>query len=291
VLVYLIDGTYELFRAFYGTPSTQKNGKEIGATRTLLRSFAGFLREPGVTHVGVAFDTVIESFRNELFAGYKTGEGIDPALWSQFPLAERATRALGLVTWSMIDFETDDALATAAARFADDPSVEQIRITSPDKDFCQCVRGDRVVVYDRKKQLVTNEEAAKARLGVAPAQVPAFLALVGDTADGIPGIARWGEKGAAAVLNRYLTIDAIPADGNTWDVNVRGKAALAAELNAARPEAALYEKLATLRTDVPLPETLEDLRWRGPNMAELKALCSEVDSDDLLDRFTDTDLS
>jgi len=291
VLVYLIDGTYELFRAFYGTPSNVKDGREIGASRTLLRSFAGFLREPGVTHVGVAFDTVIESFRNDLFAGYKTGEGIDPALWSQFPLVERVTRALGMVTWSMIAFETDDALATAAARCADDARVTQVRITSPDKDFCQCVRGDRVVVYDRKKQTVTNEEGAKARLGVAPAQVPAFLALVGDTADGIPGIARWGEKGAAAVLNRYLTIDAIPENGEAWDVPVRGKVALAAELNAARKEAALYQTLATLRTDVPLTETLDDLEWRGPRMAELKALCAELGSEDLLDRFTDTDLS
>jgi 5'-3' exonuclease len=244
-----------------------------------------------VTHVGVAFDTVIESFRNELFTGYKTGEGIDPALWSQFETAERVTRALGLVTWSMIEFETDDALATAAARFADDPRVEQIRITSPDKDFCQCVRGDRVVVYDRKKQIVTNEEGAKARLGIAPAQVPAWLALVGDTADGIPGIARWGEKSAALVLNRYLTIDAIPENAAEWDVPVRGKAALSFELNAARKEAALYQTLATLRTDVPLPETLDDLRWRGPRMAELKAMCVELDSEDLLERFTDTDLS
>lgn len=291
MLVYLIDGTYELFRAFYGAPSSVKNGKEIGASRALLRSFAAFLREPGVTHVGVAFDTVIESFRNDLFTGYKTGEGIDPALWSQFPLAERVTRALGLVAWSMIDFECDDALATAAVRFAQDPRVEQVRITSPDKDFCQCVRGDKIVLYDRKKQVVTNEEGAKARMGVAPAQVPAFLALVGDTADGIPGIARWGEKGAAAVLNRYLTIDAIPENGDAWDVNVRGKAALAAELNAARKEAALYQTLATLRTDVPLRESLDDLAWRGPNMAELKVLCAELDSEDLLDRFTDTDLS
>jgi 5'-3' exonuclease len=291
VHVYLIDGTYELFRAFYGTPSTTKNGREVGASRTLLRSFAAFLREPGVTHVGVAFDTVIESFRNGLFTGYKTGEGIDPALWSQFETAERVTRALGLVTWSMIEFETDDALATAAVRFADDPRVDQIRITSPDKDFCQCVRGDRVVVYDRKKQIVTNEEGAKARLGIAPAQVPAWLALVGDTADGIPGIARWGEKSAALVLNRYLTIDAIPENADAWDVPVRGKAALSFELNAARKEAALYQTLATLRTDVPLPETLDDLQWRGPRMAELKALCVELDSEDLLERFTDTDLS
>ena len=291
MLVYLIDGTYELFRAFYGAPSAIKNGREVGASRALLRSLAAFMREPGVTHVAVAFDTVIESFRNDLFAGYKTGEGIDPALWSQFETAERVTRALGLVTWSMIEFETDDALATAAARFADDPRVEQIRITSPDKDFCQCVRGDRIVLYDRKKQTITNEEGAKARLGVAPPQVAAWLALVGDTADGIPGIPRWGEKGAAAVLNRYLTIEAIPENGDTWDVPVRGKAALAAELNARREEAALYQTLATLRTDVPLSETLDDLCWRGPRMAELKPLCAELDSEDLLERFTDTDLS
>jgi len=291
VLVYLIDGTYELFRAFYGAPSAIKNGREVGASRALLRSLAAFMREPGVTHVAVAFDTVIESFRNDLFAGYKTGEGIDPALWSQFETAERVTRALGLVTWSMIEFETDDALATAAARFADDPRVEQIRITSPDKDFCQCVRGDRIVLYDRKKQTITNEEGAKARLGVAPPQVAAWLALVGDTADGIPGIPRWGEKGAAAVLNRYLTIEAIPENGDTWDVPVRGKAALAAELNARREEAALYQTLATLRSDVPLSETLDDLCWRGPRMAELKPLCAELDSEDLLERFTDTDLS
>jgi 5'-3' exonuclease len=203
--VHLIDGTYELFRAFYGAPSSTFGGREVAATRTLLRSFSAFLSEPDVTHVGVAFDTVIESFRNNLFPGYKTGEGIDPALFSQFPLAERASRALGLVTWSMIDFETDDALATFAARAAAHPQVTQVRICSPDKDFCQCVDGQRVVLYDRKKKTVTDEDGVRARLGVRPHQVPSYLALVGDTADGIPGVSGWGEKSSARVLEQYGT--------------------------------------------------------------------------------------
>lgn len=287
MIVHLVDGTYELFRAYYGAPgSTAADGREVGATRALLRSFASFLREPEVTHVAVAFDTVIESFRNDLFGGYKTGEGIDPLLWAQFPLAEQATRALGMVAWSMIELEADDALATGARIYAQDPRVTQVRITTPDKDMCQCIRGDRIVLYDRKKKLVTDEAGVHARLGVGPMQVPAYLALVGDTADGIPGIARWGAKGAAAVLNRYLTIDAIPRDANAWDVNVRGKAALSAELEAARPEAALYEKLATLREDVPLKESLDDIAWRGPDMPALRALCAEIGAEDLLERFS-----
>jgi 5'-3' exonuclease len=287
MIVHLVDGTYELFRAYYGAPSsTGPDGREVAATRALLRSFASFMREPDVTHVAVAFDTVIESFRNQLFAGYKTGEGIDPLLWAQFPLAEQATRALGLVAWSMIDFEADDALATGARLYAQDPRVTQVRITTPDKDMCQCVQGDRVVLYDRKKKLVTDEAGVHARLGVGPLQVPAFLALVGDTADGIPGIARWGEKGAAAVLNRYLTLDAIPRDPNAWDVNVRGKAALSAELEAARDDAALYETLATLRYDVPLTESVDALEWRGPRMDELRALCAEIGAEDVLERFS-----
>src|SRR3954463_13787174 len=186
--VYLVDGTYELFRAFFGAPSSIKNGREVGATRALLRSFSGMLLDPDVTHIGIAFDTVIESFRNDLFAGYKTGAGIDPDLLAQFPLAEQASRALGIVTWSMIDFEADDALATFAARAAEDPSVEQVRICSPDKDFCQCVRGTRVVMYDRRQRKACDADGVRERLGVAPEQVPSFLALVGDTADGIPGI-------------------------------------------------------------------------------------------------------
>jgi 5'-3' exonuclease len=286
VNVYLIDGTYELFRAFYGAPGKlDSEGREVGASRALMRSLAAFLREPDVTHVAIAFDTVIESFRNELFAGYKTSEGIDPALHSQFELAERVTRAMGIITWSMIEFETDDALATAAARFAQDPCVGQIRITSPDKDFCQCVHGERVVLYDRKKQQITDEAGVRVRLGVSPAQVPAWLALVGDTADGIPGIARWGEKSAAIVLNRYQSIDAIPQDAAAWDVVVRGKDALCAELNAARADAALYQRLATLRTDVPLIETLDQLAYRGADPIALQQLCDQLDAGDVVERL------
>ncbi|HEX7479337.1 MAG TPA: 5'-3' exonuclease H3TH domain-containing protein [Polyangiales bacterium] len=284
--VYLIDGTYELFRAYFGAPSSKNAaGQEIGASRALLRSLTMFLRDPEVTHVAVAFDTVIESFRNRLFAGYKTGEGIDPLLHAQFPLAERVTRALGLTTWSMIEFETDDAFATAAARFAEDPRVAQVRITSPDKDFCQCVRGQRVVLFDRKEKRVTDEDGVRARLGVSPGQVAAWLALVGDTADGIPGIERWGEKSAATVLNRYGSIAAIPDDAAQWDIAVRGKDALAAELRKARAEAALYETLATLRTDVPLTETLDQLAWKPVLTPALEALCVELNAGDVWQRL------
>jgi len=283
MLIHLVDGTYELFRAFYGAPSSRlSNGQEVAATRTLLRSFAGFLAEPDVTHVAVAFDTVIESFRNQLFAGYKTGEGIDPALHSQFPLAERASRALGLVTWSMIDFEADDAIATFAVRAARDPAVSQVRICSPDKDFCQTVQGTRVVIYDRKKKLVTDEQGAIARLGVKPAQVPAYLALVGDTADGIPGLKGWGEKGTAKVLGHFGSLAAIPRD-KSWDLALRGAESLRGVLQQAGELPALYETLATLRYDVPLPEAVADLAFRGPDMVALKELCTELGSPELID--------
>jgi 5'-3' exonuclease len=281
MLVHLIDGTYELFRAFYGAPSTRlPDGREVGATRTLLRSFAAFLAEPEVTHVAVAFDTVIESFRNQLFAGYKTGDGIDPALYAQFPLAERASRALGLVTWSMIDFEADDAIATFAHRAAQEPDVSQVRICSPDKDFCQLVQGTRVVLYDRKKQHVTDEQGVRARLGVEPAQVPAYLALVGDSADGIPGLKGWGEKGTARVLGHYGTLRNVPRD-RPWDLPLRGAESLRAELVRAGELVTLYEQLATLRLDVPLTESLDDLAWRGARADELATLCTELGAPEL----------
>ena len=282
VIVHLLDGTYELFRAFYGAPESRaSDGREVGATRTLLRSFAALLREPDVTHVAVAFDTVIESFRNRLFAGYKTGAGIDRALHSQFELAERATRALGMVTWSMLEHEADDALASFAARAAADARVEQVRICSPDKDLCQCVRGEHVVLYDRKKRIALGDAGVRERLGVVPERVPAWLALVGDTADGIPGIPRWGERGAARVLERYASVAEIPSDAAHWEIDVRGAKALAAELAAQRDAALLYEQLATLRLDVPLPESVDDLRYRGPRRAELEALCAEIGAPDV----------
>jgi 5'-3' exonuclease len=284
--VYLVDGTYELFRAFYGAPSSVKNGREVGATRALLRSFSGMLLDPDVTHIGIAFDTVIESFRNDLFPGYKTGAGIDPDLLSQFPLAEQATRALGIVTWSMIDFEADDALAAFAARAAADPTIEQVRICSPDKDLCQCVRDPKIVTYDRRQKKAFDSAGVRERLGVAPEQVPSWLALVGDTADGIPGIPRWGEKSAAKVLSKYRNVSEIPDDPGSWQLPIRGAPALASELARAREAALLYEKLATLRLDVPISETVDDTRFRGVDQVELRKLCEMLDADDVLARFS-----
>jgi 5'-3' exonuclease len=282
--IHLFDGTYELFRAFYGAPSAlSPAGHEVGATRSLLLSFAAFVRKPGVTHVACAFDHVIESFRNDLFPGYKTGEGIDPALWAQFPLAELATAALGITTWPMVEFEADDALATAAHRFAD--AAEQVVILSPDKDLMQCVRGDRVVVHDRMRDRIYDEAGVIAKFGVPPVSIPDYLALVGDSADGLPGIPRWGAKSAAQVLAAYGHLERIPDREATWSVKVRGAVQLALNLRAARSESLLYRQLATLRLDVPLSEDLDDLRWRGPNRERLSALCQELGDSTVLERL------
>jgi 5'-3' exonuclease len=271
--VHLVDGTYELFRAHFGAPpATAPDGAAVGATRGLVRSLQALLREPGVTHVAVAFDQVVESFRNRLFPGYKTAEGVPPDLLAQFPLAEEATRALGLVTWPMVEFEADDALATGAARFADAPGVERVLLCTPDKDLAQCVRGTRVVGFDRMRRRVLDEAGVRARFGVGPASIPDWLALVGDTADGIPGVPRFGEKSASAVLGRYAHLEAIPDDAARWDLPVRGAASLAASLAAHRGEAVLYRTLATVRTDVPLAEDLEALRCAPPRPDLLAAL-------------------
>jgi 5'-3' exonuclease len=283
--IHLVDGTYELFRAHFGAPeSAAPDGRAVGATVGLVRSLLSLLREDGVTHVACAFDTVIESFRNDLFAGYKTGEGIPEELLAQFPLAERAARALGLVVWSMVEFEADDALATAAARADATPEVEQIVICSPDKDLAQCVRASRVVCLDRSRRRLYDRAGVLEKFGVAPASIPDWLALVGDDADGIPGVPRWGARSAATVLARYEHLEAIPDGESQWDVPVRGAAALAQSLRQHRSEAALYRLLATLRTDVPLAEHTEDLRWPGVPRAELTALCHEIGADDVLER-------
>ena len=283
--IHLVDGTYELFRAHFGAPeAAAPDGRAVGATVGLVRSLLSLLREDGVTHVACAFDTVIESFRNDLFAGYKTGEGIPEELLAQFPLAERAARALGLVVWSMVEFEADDALATAAARADATPEVEQIVICSPDKDLAQCVRASRVVCLDRSRRRLYDRAGVLEKFGVAPASIPDWLALVGDDADGIPGVPRWGARSAATVLARYEHLEAIPDGESQWDVPVRGAAALAQSLRQHRSEAALYRLLATLRTDVPLAEHTEDLRWPGVPRAELTALCREIGADDVLDR-------
>jgi 5'-3' exonuclease len=288
--VYLFDGTYELFRAFYGAPSSlDAAGMEVGASRAFLRSLAQFLARTPVTHGAVAFDTVIMSFRNQLFAGYKTGDGIDPSLHAQFPLAEDVTRALGLVTWSMREFEADDALATFARRAGSDRRVQSVRICTPDKDLCQCVVGARVVLFDRKAAKITDEAGVLQRLGVRPERVPALLGLVGDDADGIPGVPRWGAKSAQGLLQHYRSISEIPDDAASWTVRLRGAPALAESLRVNREAALLYERLATLRLDVPLAEQVDDIAWRGPNLALLGPLCERLRAPDVWKRFSARD--
>jgi 5'-3' exonuclease len=275
--VHLVDGTYELFRAYYGAPpATAPDGREIGATIGLARSLLALVRTEGATHVAVAFDHVVESFRNDLFDGYKTGEGIDPALHAQFEPAERVTRALGMVVWPMVEFEADDALATGAARYARDRSVHRVVICSPDKDLAQCVRDTRVVGLDRRRRKVIDEQAVVEKFGVRPESIPDWLALVGDAADGIPGIPRWGARSSSAALAAYGHLDAIPDDPADWTFPVRGTAALAESLRSHRAELELYRKLATLVTDVPLDEEPGDLEWRGAWREELATACAEL---------------
>lgn len=284
--VHLIDGTYELFRAWFGAPeATSPAGLEVGATRGLLRSLAALLRDDAVTHVGCAFDHTVESFRNELFEGYKTGEGVEPELLDQFPLAERASRALGIVTWPMVELEADDALAAAAAKFRAEPEVTRVVIVSPDKDLCQCVVGREVVTWDRRRNIVLDEAGVRSKFGVSPVSIPDYLALVGDAADGIPGIARWGAKSAALVLEKFVHIENIPDDPDEWGVQVRGAETLASHLREQRADASLYRTLATLRVDAPIDESLEDLQWRGPDRPALQALCEELGERALLDRM------
>jgi 5'-3' exonuclease len=285
VKVHLVDGTYELYRAHFGAPeTTAADGRPVGATLGLLRSLLGLLRDPGVTHVACAFDHVIESFRNELFPGYKTSEGVPPELMAQFSLAEQAVAALGVVVWPMVEFECDDALATGAARAAADPAVEQVVICTPDKDLAQCVRGTRVVCFDRMRRRVRDEDAVRETFGIGPASIPDWLALVGDDADGLPGVPRWGAKSASTILARFPHLEEIPDDPAGWQVPLRGSEALALSLRQHRDAALLYRRLATLRTDVPLPEATEDLRWRGARRTELTALCRDLSGDDILER-------
>jgi 5'-3' exonuclease len=283
--VYLVDGTYELFRAYFAVPSRKVGGFEVGATHGLLSTLLTLLKRGDVTHVACAFDHVIESFRNQLFAGYKTGEGLPEDLTSQFALAEQATRALGIVTWPMVEFEADDAIATAAALFADDERVRRVVICSPDKDLCQCVRGTRVVCWDRQRDRWYDEAGVVEKFGVLPSQIPDLLALVGDTADGIPGIARWGRATAAKVLAAHGALETIPENAGDLRVALRGAPALLASLNVERANASLYKLLATLRTDAPLIETLDDLEYRGAAREELGAFVERVGAQTWLERF------
>jgi 5'-3' exonuclease len=284
--IHVVDGTYELFRCHFGAPpATAPDGREVGGTRGILRALLSFTQQPGVTHVAVAFDHVIESFRNDLFPGYKTSDGVPPELLAQFPLAEEAAAALGFVVWPMVEFEADDALATAAHRWKDAPGVEQVVICTPDKDLAQCVSGDRVVCWDRKRN-VTDEAGVRARFGIGPGSIPDYLALVGDDADGIPGLASWGPKSAATVLARWHKLERIPDNPAAWDVAVRGAETLGQRLRAERKQAELYRTLATLRTDAPLPEELDDLRWRGASRDRLAALAASLGEDDIVGRVS-----
>lgn len=263
--VHLIDGTYELFRHFYAVPSARdSDGREVGAVRGVVASILGMINRGAATHVGVATDHVIESFRNRLWRGYKTSEGVDPELLGQFPLLEEAIAALGVAVWPMIEFEADDALAAAAARAALDPSVERVVICTPDKDLAQCVRGTRVVQLNRRTNVVMDEAGVISKFGVAPASIPDYLALVGDAADGYPGLRGWGAKSAAAVLARFGHLEAIPDDWRTWHVNAASPATLAATLAAERDRAFLFRDLATLRTDIPVFDSVNELQWSGP---------------------------
>jgi 5'-3' exonuclease len=263
MLVHVIDGTYELFRHYYALPSAHdEQGREIAAVRGVLASIRGLLNA-GATHVGVATDHVIESFRNGLWPGYKNGEGIDPALLAQFPLLEEALVEAGIVVWPMVEFEADDALAAAAEIAAADPRVERVIICTPDKDLAQSVRGTRVVQLNRRTRTYFDEAGIVAKFGVLPESIPDYLALVGDAADGFPGLAGWGAKSAAAVLAKYRHLEAIPADSREWNVNVASAARLAQTLQRDRDLVLLFRILATLRTDFALFDDVETLRWSG----------------------------
>jgi 5'-3' exonuclease len=274
--VHLIDGTYELFRHFYAVPSARdEDGREVGATRGVVASVLGMMNR-GATHVGVATDHVIESFRNRLWPGYKTGAGIDPDLLSQFGLLEEALVALGVTVWPMVEYEADDALAAAAVQAAADSRVEQVIICTPDKDLAQTVSGTRIVQLNRRTNVIRDEAGVVAKFGVAPASIPDYLALVGDAADGYPGLPGWGAKSSAAVLARYLHLEAIPEDPRTWGVNAANPGSLAATLGRERERAFLFRDLATLRTDIPVFDDVEQLRWSGPTAA-FQMLAAKMD--------------
>jgi 5'-3' exonuclease len=287
--IHLVDGTYELFRSHFGAPPKKApNGQEVGATLGLLRSLSMMLTSPEVTHVAVAFDHVITSFRNDLFAGYKTGEGVDPNLLAQFPLAEEAVSALGVVVWPMVEFEADDALATATARFKKTKSVEQIVICSPDKDLAQLVFAKQIVCWDRRREIVLDEKGVVEKFGVSPESIPDWLALVGDAADGYPGIPGWGAKSTSSVLSKFKHIESIPDDAGKWKLKsiTPGRASsLTESLSQRREEALLFRQLSTLRTDVPLKEKLSDLKWQGA-YEQLKKVCQKLGDERIPERIS-----
>jgi 5'-3' exonuclease len=281
--IFLIDGTYELFRYFFAVPSAKDAaGQEIGAVRGVLGSVLSMI-EGGATHLGVATDHVVESFRNDLYFGYKTSEGVAPELLSQFPILEEALKAMGVLVWPMVEFEADDALASAAAKAARDERVTRVIICTPDKDLGQSVVGSRVVQLDRRRDALRDEAGVLSKFGVKPQSIPDYLAVVGDSADGFPGIAGWGPKAAALVFSRYAHLEDIPKDGRDWDPSIRRAIRLAESLFAAWDDALLFRTLATLRLDVPVFESIDDLLWKGPR-PEFDEMCKRLSAPELLRR-------
>jgi len=281
--VYLIDGTYELFRYFFAVPSSvDGNGQEIGAVRGVLGSVLSMI-EAGTTHVGVATDHVVESFRNNLYDGYKTSEGVPPELLSQFPILEEALEAMGVLVWPMVEFEADDALASSAVKAAADARVRQVFICTPDKDLAQCVSGTRIVQLDRRRNLVRDEAGIIEKFGVKPESIPDYLAVVGDSADGYPGLSGWGSKAAALVFSQYPHLEDIPKDSKQWHPSIRRARPLAESLFTSWNDALLFRTLATLRLDVPVFESVDDLRWNGPAQG-FEEWCRRLDAPNLLER-------
>ncbi len=281
--LHLIDGTYELYRAYYGAPKRRApSGQEVGGTYGITAATLAMLAESEATHVAAAFDSIIESWRNERYQAYKTGAGIEPDLWNQFPLAERALDAIGVTVWAMYEFETDDALATAVALWAD--AVDRVIVHTPDKDMAQLYGHPRVVGYKRRERVIVDAADVEAKFGVPPESIPDYLALVGDSADGYPGLAGWGAKSSSTVLAKFGHIEKIPPDHEDWGLAVRGAAKLAATLRENIEDALLFKELATLRRDVPLEESLADLEWRGVPRGKFTAFCDELGFTQLLDR-------
>jgi 5'-3' exonuclease len=281
--VYLIDGTYELFRYFYAVPAAADvKGQEVGAVRGVLGSVLSMI-ERGATHLGVATDHVVESFRNDLYPGYKTSEGVDPELLSQFPILEDALTAMGVVVWPMVYFEADDALASAAAKASQDDRVKQVLVCTPDKDLSQSVVGTRIVQLDRRREILRDQTGVVTKFGVKPQSIPDYLAVVGDSADGFPGLPGWGAKAAALTLSQYPHLEDIPKDWREWNPSIRRARPLSESLFNAWDDAVLFRTLATLRLDVPVFDTVGDLRWQGPG-PNFEQFCARLKSPDLLRR-------
>jgi len=284
--VYLIDGTYELFRYFFAVPSSKDaGGQEIGAVRGVLGTVLSMI-DAGATHLGVATDHVVESFRNELYPGYKTSEGVPPELLSQFPILEDALQAMGVLVWPMTYFEADDALASAAVKASQDRRVAQVLICTPDKDLSQCVSGTRIVQLDRRRQILRDEAGVEVKFGVKPASIPDYLAVTGDTADGYPGVDGWGEKAAASVFSKYPHLEDIPKDWHAWDPSIKRARPLSESIFASWEDALLFRTLATLRFDVPVFDSVDDLRWKGP-AENFEEFCGRLRAQELFRKVTE----